>query len=416
MEDIMKNYVFNNTNSFEQKLNYSLATVGSIIILYGFTTSIALCNVVVLLGGAMAYKYFSNNSFNKFIKDNLYRLIKTNGYYELEEKKLIYRPEIYYNFTDKYLKIKIRLDGSQYRDTYTQLENLLEDLFTMECISKEQSTGFMIYKLDRTATKRLSITEINKLQGDFIPINSKLQWNFRKCPHALISGVTGKGKTYFLAYLIKTFLLLKADIKILDPKISDLSYLENLFKNCVASSPSQIAKILRETTEKMNCRYEEFKKLSSYRFGKDYKDYGYRPIVIIFDEMAAFMASVDKKLCKEVNDYMAEIIMKGRQAGVFMILTTQRPDADVIKTNIRDQLGLRIALGEMSKTAYSMIFGSDFNDLELNSNAPGNGYIFIDGVNTKPVKFQSPFFEPNYNFVKDLIKTTKDNGNFVITK
>ena len=407
----MKSYVFNNIDSFGQKLNYSLATIGSIVILYGFTASIAFCNVAVLLAGAVAYKHFKSNlySFNKFIKNSLYSLIKNNGFYRVEDKKLIYRPEIYYNFTDKYLELKIRLDGSKFRDNYLQLENLLEDLFLMECISKEQANGFIVYKLDRTITERLNITNLNVLQGDFIPINSKLQWNFRKCPHALISGVTGKGKTYFLAYLIKSFLLLKADIKILDPKISDLSYLENLFTDCVASSATQIAKILREVTEKMNSRYEQFKTLSSYRFGKDYKDYGYKPVVVIFDEIAAFMASVDKKLSKEVNDYMAEIVMKGRQAGVFMILTTQRPDADVIKTNIRDQLGLRIALGDMSKTAYTMVFGSDFNDLELNNNAPGNGYIFIDGVNSKPVRFQSPYFEPNYNFVRDLIKTTRNN-------
>lgn len=405
----MKSYVFNNIDSFGQKLNYSLATIGSIVILYGFTASIAFCNVAVLLAGAVAYKHFKSNlySFNKFIKNSLYSLIKNNGFYRVEDKKLIYRPEIYYSFTEDFLEIKLRLDGSKFRDDYLQLENLLEDLFLMECISKKQINGFIVYKLDRTITERLNVTDLKALQGDFIPINNKIQWNFRKCPHALISGVTGKGKTYFLAYLIKSFLLLKADIKILDPKISDLSYLENLFKDCVASSPLQIAKILRETTENMNSRYEQFKKLSSYRFGKDYKDYGYRPIVIIFDEMAAFMASVDKKLSKEVNDYMAEIVMKGRQAGVFMILTTQRPDADVIRTSIRDQLGLRIALGEMSKTAYSMIFGSDFNDLELNINAPGNGYIFIDGVTTKPVKFQSPFFEQDYNFVRDLIKTVR---------
>ena len=405
----MKSYVFNDTSSFEQKLNYSLAAIGSIVILYGFTASIALCNVVALLGGAIAYRYFVSDSysFTKIIKDSLYRLVKNNGFYRVEDKKLIYRPEIYYSFTAEHLEIKIRLDGSKYRDNYLQLENLLEDLFLMECVSKEQTNGFMIYKLDRTNTERLNITDLKVLQGDFVPINNKISWNFRRSPHVLISGVTGKGKTYFLAYLIKPFLLLKADIKILDPKISDLSYLENLFKDCVASSPSQIAKILRETTEKMNSRYEQFKSLSSYRFGKDYKDYGYTPIVVIFDEIAAFMASVDKKLCKEVNDYMAEIVMKGRQAGVFMILTTQRPDADVIKTNIRDQLGLRIALGEMSKTAYSMIFGSDFNDLELNNSAAGNGYIFIDGITTKPVRFQSPYFEQNYNFVRDLIKTVR---------
>lgn len=403
----MKEYIFVDETPLQKEISYSLAIIGSLVVLYGFTTSVALCNAAVLLGGAVAYKYFSNNSFSRFIKYNLYKLIKNNEFYKAEENELIYKPKIYYDFTDKYLEIKIRLDGSKYRDIYLQLENLLEDLFIMECIGKEQKQGYIIYTLDRTLTERLNIDDLKTLQSDIIPINNKIQWNFRKCPHALISGITGKGKTYFLAYLIKCFLLLKADIKILDPKISDLSYLENLFEDCVASSPAQIAKILRKTIEKMNSRYEQFKKLSCYCFGKDYKDYGYRPVVIIFDEVAAFIASIDKKLSKEVSNYMAEIIMKGRQAGVFMILTTQRPDADVIKTSIRDQLGLRIALGEMSKTAYGMVFGSEFNDLELNNAAPGNGFIFIDSVHTKPIKFQSPYFSNNYNFVKDLFKCTR---------
>ncbi|NYC94260.1 FtsK/SpoIIIE domain-containing protein [Clostridium acetobutylicum] len=165
----------------------------------------------------------------------------------------------------------------------------------LECVSKEEQRGYIIYKLDRTNTKRLDASSINMLSMDYIAINNKLKWNFRKCPHALISGVTGKGKTYFLAYLIKSFLLINATIKIVDPKMSDLSYLEKIFGNNVVSAPNKIAQILRKTVEEMNNRYMEFKELKNYGFGKDYKDYGYLPIVIIFDEVAAFMASTDKK-------------------------------------------------------------------------------------------------------------------------
>lgn len=401
----MKKYQFVNLSPAQKKVNYSLAAIGSLSLVLGFTGSVALCNVSIALGGAIVYKLSTNKTyaFNKLVKDNLYKLIKFNGFYKEEDGKLVYYPEVYYSFTDDFLSIKIRLDGSNFRDNYLGLQNSLEDLFLMECISKQQKEGCIIYKFDRTSAERFNVDNIKLLETkDLIPINSKIYWNFRKCPHALISGVTGKGKTYFLAYLIKMFSLIKADIKILDPKKSDLSYLQRIFKEKVVSSSGEIARILRETTEEMNSRYDQFKSLYNYGFGKDYKDYGYKPIVIVFDEIAAFMASVDKKEGKEISNYMSEIIMKGRQAGVFMILTTQRPDADVVKTSIRDQLGLRVALGEMSKTGYTMLFGSEFNDLELNNSAPGIGFIFVDGLHTKPVKFESPYFSNNYNFVKDI--------------
>ncbi|URZ06509.1 FtsK/SpoIIIE domain-containing protein [Clostridium felsineum] len=401
----MKKYVFVDENNVEKSLNYSLEAVGILIIIYGFTHSIMLCNVSVLIGGILGYRYYLFNSYslNKLIKNSLYRLVKTNDFYIAKDDKVVYRPTIFYTFDDTYITIKIRLDGSKFREKYTQLDKQLEDLFIIECTSKEEKLGYMIYTLDRTYTRRLDASTINMLSMDYIPINNKLKWNFRKCPHALVAGVTGKGKTYFLAYLIKSFLLINADIKIIDPKMSDLSYLEKIFKDNVVSTSGQIAKILRETVEKMNTRYTEFKELEEYGFGKDYKDYGYSPVIIIFDEVAAFMASTDKKISKEVNSYLSEIILKGRQAGVFMVLTTQRPDSDIISTDIRDQLGLRIALGQMSKTAYTMIFGSEFSDLELNCSTAGTGFICMDGTTSKPIKFESPYFSANYNFVKDVL-------------
>ena len=57
-----------------------------------------------------------------------------------------------------------------------------------------------------------------------------------------------------------------------------------------------------------------------------------------------------------MNDYLINIIMKGRQAGIY-VLTAQRPDADVIKGNVRDQLGLRVSLGNLSNDGYRMTFG-----------------------------------------------------------
>lgn len=400
----MKRYVFKNIDSFELKVNYSIAAISSLLLIYGFTMSLVLCNIVALLGATIFLRYRCEDSYilNDFISSSLEHLIKTNNFYTVENSRLVYAPEVYYSYDESFIYIKFRLDGSRYREFYLTLENLLQDLLLLECVSKEESLGYVIYKFDRLSADRLNISTIKALDSDIIPIDTKLAWNYRKSPHALICGVTGKGKTCFLAYLIKVFTLLKANFKIIDPKLSDLSYLENIYRNNVVSKPLEIAKVLRETVQLMNDRYETFKHLLNYSFGKDFKDYGFKPVFIVFDEVAAFMAAADKKLSKEIEDYMSEIILKGRQAGVFMILTTQRPDADVIKTSIRDQLCFKVAFGQMSKTGYTMIFGSDFNDLELLDSSTGSGYVYIDGVHTKPVQFKSPLFENNYDFVKDL--------------
>lgn len=413
MKEGIKKYEFVDLTPLEKKINYSVAALGSLGLLLGVTGSVVLCNGLILVGGAIAYKCLRNKAFlfNCSVKEKLYYLVKWHGLATVN-----YSPGIYYDFNDNFLEIAFRLDGSRLRKQYLEMEVFLEDLFLMECVSKEQGDGYILYKLDRTSTERFNIetvqdlSYIKDLENDLIPINSKINWNFRKSPHALVAGYTGKGKTYFLAYLIKMFLMIGADIKVIDPKFSDLSYLKRILKDNVGSSGKEVMEILKNIVDKMNERYEQFKSLPNYGFGKDYKDYGYKPIVLLFDEFAAFLAAIDKKLAKDINDYLGEIILKGRQAGVFVVLSTQQPNADTIKTAIRDQLGLRVALGEMTKSSYTMIFGSEFADLGLNNHAPGIGYVYINGTNTVPIEFESPYFKQSYNFVKDVRDIILERG------
>ena len=75
-------------------------------------------------------------------------------------------------------------------------------------------------------------------------------------------------------------------------------------------------------------------------------------IWLIFDEMGAFQASgTDKKskeIINEVMDRIKQIILLGRQAGVFVLVSAQQVNADTLNTDLRDNLGLRIALGANS--------------------------------------------------------------------
>ncbi|MTV63948.1 hypothetical protein GM539_11330, partial [Streptococcus pneumoniae] len=54
---------------------------------------------------------------------------------------------------------------------------------------------------------------------------------------------------------------------------------------------------------------------------------------------------------------LKQIVMLGRQAGFFLILACQRPDAKYLGDGIRDQFNVRVALGRMSEMGYGMMFG-----------------------------------------------------------
>ena len=82
--------------------------------------------------------------------------------------------------------------------------------------------------------------------------------------------------------------------------------------------------------------------------GKNYIHYNLKPIVIIFDEVDAAMEE-DKKIGKEIESYLKQLILKSRQAGIFIVLSTQKPNVEAFSTVIRDQIGLRAALGNYRK-------------------------------------------------------------------
>ena len=57
--------------------------------------------------------------------------------------------------------------------------------------------------------------------NNIITIAPGLVWNIDQAPHALVSGVTGGGKSRFLLYLLLE-LYKRGQIRVIDPKRSDL--------------------------------------------------------------------------------------------------------------------------------------------------------------------------------------------------
>ena len=149
------------------------------------------------------------------------------------------------------------------------------------------------------------------------------------------------------------------------------------------------------------------------KIGKSYKDYGLKPKFIIFDEWAAFIAILDSdyKMASEVVQLLTQIILKGRQAGIFMILGLQRPDGEFIKTALRDNFMKRLSVGVLEDTGYTMLFGDanrnkNFKNVDVvnGEKVKGRGYIANGGQTAG--EFFSPYvpFDKGFDFLEEFEK------------
>lgn len=321
------------------------------------------------------------------------------------EREIIYFPRCYVKLKRKKFFFTIQLDGSKFHQSgsYERLSGTLEQRFGMELVGIEESNSYLTYSFDDNyKANRISIDDVT-VSGSTIRLMKNVDWNIEKVPHALIVGGTGGGKTYLLQILIQAFAKMGADIRIGDPKNSDLSDNEEVLEYVYIES-SEIVAMVEDAVTVMEQRYKDIKLMPNYSAGHNYAYYDLKPVFVIIDEYVAWLSNIPKKADRDVVlGNLRQIILKGRQVGVFGIFCTQRPDAKYLEGDIRDQLGLRVSVGKLTSDGYRMTFGKTDQELRNKGNMKARGYIDMDGYDY--IKgFYSPAVPENYQFVKQLAR------------
>lgn len=110
-----------------------------------------------------------------------------------------------------------------------------------------------------------------------------------------------------------------------------------------------------------------------------------KALMVMIDELGELLAPIKGKsdeskelqeAQEEVNMALASIARLGRAARVFLVLATQRPSADIIDSQIRDNLGNRIVCGRVKQNISTMMFG---NSMGTRIRAEGAGGKSIKG-------------------------------------
>ena len=286
--------------------------------------------------------------------------------------------------------IKIRMDGSPFAERFRDMEKPLARMFKTVCIDTIVERGYLTYSFELRKQKQIRIKsckDIPQAGKNEIAFSSDMVWNWKKCPHLLLVGNTGSGKTQLAQYIISC--LVKQGIRVIycDPKNDyEMCHFANKCGAVYVSEENEIAKVVRETEEEMRKRGQELDNIGI-------PETEFQPLFIVFDELIAFSKIADKKVYEETAKRIASIVVMGRSKRVYVGLILQRPDTSFIEGAIRDNLGLRVCMGQMSETAYKMAFGSDFADVKNLRREIGSGLIYRHGVDTKPREFLAPYIE-----------------------
>lgn len=218
-------------------------------------------------------------------------------------------------------------------------------------------------------------------QGVKVPVKV----DFSSVPHMLIVAPSGSGKTYLLTYILgqiakKSVKLILADFKGID--FIEFNDCPNYYKH------NSIGEALDLVFDKLQNRMANASVNSEYE-----------PVYFCVDEWSGFLSSLTAK--KEQDSYkqkLANILMLGRGANIFVIMSLQRADSSYISG--RDNFGNVVGLGTLSKESIAMVF-NDNKEL-IQAKTRGKGYLQTDG---KPLREIIVPQLRNINNTKAVIKT-----------
>lgn len=259
------------------------------------------------------------------------------------------------------------------------------------CNDRIEERGYLTYCFELNRQKQIkmqSCKDILLIDENTIGFSSNTTWNWRRCAHLMIIGTTGSSKSQLTSYIISCLVKQGVQVIYCDPKNDDdmRSFMRNYPSVKYVTKENDIARVVRETEQEVRSREQDLQSIGI-------KEAEFNPVYLFFDEMIAFSKIAEKKTYEETAKRIASIVVMGRSKCVYAGLILQRPDTSFIEGAIRDNLGCRICMGQMSDTAYKMAFGSDFADVKNLRREIGSGLIYRQGVDTKPREFLAPYIE-----------------------
>ncbi|WP_233709606.1 FtsK/SpoIIIE domain-containing protein [Mammaliicoccus vitulinus] len=354
---------------------------------------------------------FIKNKYNKkyALNHEILKFIINNKLYSEDSNGIVTSSRFSYSITENEIIIIALMSGNYFDNKIQHLDVELQGLLDLPMVEKIIRHNATEYNFRINKPQRLNVTSQEKAYNNSNEINIGygVTYNPAKSPHILISGGTGSGKSMFMSFLLIEFLKQRSTTYLCDPKNSDLGSLSNYFGDkYVATTPNNIARVIRLAVDEMKSRYDYMNE--NFIYGSNFETHGFKPVWILFDEIGAFQAyGTDKKskeIINETMDRIKQIILLGRQAGCFILIAGQQINANNLSTELRDNFSLRISLGFNSSEGLRMMFGSATPDVTIPIEVKGAGLLYLHGNGKEQAHYyESPYIDPEqFNFIEEL--------------
>jgi hypothetical protein len=206
--------------------------------------------------------------------------------------------------------------------------------------------------------------------------------DIRECPHLLVSGTTGSGKSVCIGSLIKQIKSLDSKevfLTLLDPKMVELQPYSDGSNVVYKSSIMEIKKELKNLCGAMDARYKIFQEKKVRNIEEYNQKFGKMPYNFVFIEEFGDIIMSDLKetiivptgkknkrgepemkieklsVSDEIKRCIIILAQKARAAGIHLIITTQRPSVRIVSGEIKANFPTRIAFRTASATDSNII-------------------------------------------------------------
>ncbi len=246
--------------------------------------------------------------------------------------------------------------------------------------------------------------------------------NLAKMPHCLVAGTTGSGKSVTIHSIVTSLLYRNGpdDLKfiLIDPKRVELTLYNNIphLLTPVITDAKKAILALKWAAKEMDRRYdilesESVRDIESYHSnifgkvkskksedGKEEVNADRMPyIVVIIDELADIMSSYPR----ELESAIVRLAQMSRAVGIHLILSTQRPEVNIITGLIKANIPARIALKVSSQVDSRTILDTGGAEKLL-----GAGDMLYSSGEAQPERLQSAFISESE--VKKVVKYLAD--------
>lgn len=177
----------------------------------------------------------------------------------------------------------------------------------------------------------------------------KITVNLAKIPHILLGGSTGSGKSVLLKLLLMQSVKKGAEVYIADFK-GGVDFSPIWHTKCkIIIDENSLFNILTEIVDELENRKTLLRESGCANIGEYNEHYGKQLKRIIFacDEVAEVLDKTGlskeaKEIVTKIEGKLSVIARQGRAFGIHLILATQRPDANILTGQIRNNIDYRV--------------------------------------------------------------------------